>query len=54
MTAQRRLAFAHARTPAAGARRSVAIDPRKLRRLAPRHRTPAGAPMPPRGCEDLH
>ena len=40
--------------PEAGTRRSVFIGPRNVRRAAFSDRTPAGAAMPPRGCEDLH
>ena len=40
--------------PEAGARRSVFIGPRNVRRVALRDKTLAGAAMPPRGCEDLH
>jgi len=71
MKAQRRLAFARARTPVAVAmrvvaealaaahppartRRSVFVGARHARRVARRDTAPAKAPLPPRGCEDLH
>ncbi len=40
--------------PHAGARRSVFIGPRNVRRVGLRDTTLAKAAMPPRGCEDLH
>ena len=40
--------------PEAGARRSVFIGPRNVRRVAVRDRTIATAVMPQRGCEELH
>ena len=40
--------------PRSGARRSVFIGPRNTRRVAIRHTAWVEAPMPPRGCEDLH
>ena len=40
--------------PDVGARRSVFIGPRNVRRVAIRDTTIARAVAPPRGCEDLH
>ena len=40
--------------PDVGARRSVFIGPRNVRRVALRDMTIARAVAPPRGCEDLH
>jgi hypothetical protein len=37
-----------------GARRSVFIGPRNVRRVAMRDTTLATSAQPPRGCEDLH
>ena len=40
--------------PDVGARRSVFIGPRNVRRVGLRDATLAKAALPPRGCEDLH
>ena len=40
--------------PDAGARRSVFIGPRNVRRVAMRDTAIAAIVAPPRGCEDLH
>jgi hypothetical protein len=40
--------------PDSGARRSVFIGPRKVRRAAARDATASSAALPARGCEDLH